>query len=183
MPDSCPATGCSSSKTQTINYVNYPDSYAYSANGLTVNFTDSTTFSTSWHWNFGDGTTDTLKSPIHIYNTPGIYLVCLVSYAPCGTDTLCDTVTITLTGVSKNSKTISAVQVYPNPATDQLNISIDETLLGAQLNIYDVAGALVLQSKIQNLKSKIDCSAYPSGVYIAEIKTGNAVARRRWVKM
>ncbi|MCF8374432.1 MAG: PKD domain-containing protein [Bacteroidales bacterium] len=31
----------------------------------------------TWLWNFGDGTTDTLQNPFHIYQTPGTYTVSL----------------------------------------------------------------------------------------------------------
>jgi len=47
---------------------------------LTVTFTDTTTNGpTIWQWNFGDGTTDTVKSPVHIYQAPGTYTVTLTA--------------------------------------------------------------------------------------------------------
>lgn len=33
----------------------------------------------SWFWEFGDGNTSTLKNPIHIYNSPGVYYVKLTA--------------------------------------------------------------------------------------------------------
>jgi PKD repeat protein/sugar lactone lactonase YvrE len=45
---------------------------------LTVRFTDTSTGSpTSWHWDFGDGTTRTERNPVHVYNEPGTYDVTL----------------------------------------------------------------------------------------------------------
>ena len=46
---------------------------------LTVQFLDSTvtTWADSWQWNFGDGATSSLRSPIHVYSTPGLYTVTL----------------------------------------------------------------------------------------------------------
>ena len=32
---------------------------------------------TDWHWDFGDGTTDSTQNPIHSYNAFGNYIVCL----------------------------------------------------------------------------------------------------------
>lgn len=56
----------------------------------------------SYSWDFGDGTTDTLKNPTHIYSTAGSYNVCLtvtrtdsMGTVLC-TDTWCDSV---MTGV------------------------------------------------------------------------------------
>ena len=45
---------------------------------LTVLFTDSSSgLPTSWHWNFGDGTTSDEQNQIHIYEVPGIYGISL----------------------------------------------------------------------------------------------------------
>jgi PKD repeat protein len=46
---------------------------------LTVQFLDTTitTWADSWQWNFGDGATSSLRSPIHTYSTPGLYTVTL----------------------------------------------------------------------------------------------------------
>ncbi len=45
---------------------------------LTVEFTDTSTDApTSWSWNFGDGATSALKSPTHVFRTPGTYAVTL----------------------------------------------------------------------------------------------------------
>jgi PKD repeat protein len=47
---------------------------------LTVNFTDlSSADSTSWHWDFGDGSNSTVQNPSHVYTLPGSYNVSLVT--------------------------------------------------------------------------------------------------------
>ncbi|MEM1000280.1 MAG: PKD domain-containing protein [Bacteroidota bacterium] len=46
---------------------------------LTVNFTDTTTDATTWSWDFGDGGTDTLANPSHLYTAAGTYDVTLVA--------------------------------------------------------------------------------------------------------
>lgn len=46
--------------------------------GTPVQFTDTSSSNPNiWRWNFGDGTTDTVKNPIHIYSSPGTYTVTL----------------------------------------------------------------------------------------------------------
>ena len=48
------------------------------ATGQVVQFTDTSTGNpTSWHWNFGDGTTSTLQNPTHIYTSAGSYSLTL----------------------------------------------------------------------------------------------------------
>ncbi len=44
---------------------------------FSVIFTDNSTHAVSWNWNFGDGKTSVIKSPAHIYTTPGSYTVTL----------------------------------------------------------------------------------------------------------
>ena len=55
--------------------------FSYTQNGPTTIFTDlstmqSTNYSVTWQWDFGDGNTSTQQNPIHTYSS-GIYSVCL----------------------------------------------------------------------------------------------------------
>ncbi|MFN0202068.1 MAG: PKD domain-containing protein [Bacteroidia bacterium] len=43
----------------------------------TITFTDETSNSTAWLWDFGDGTTSAEHNPVHTYQTPGEYTVTL----------------------------------------------------------------------------------------------------------
>lgn len=71
---------------------------------LAVVFTDLSTISggliTSWHWDFGDGTSDTDQNALHAFPAPGTYTVCLtvnaqlINQLPC-TETFCQIVTVT----------------------------------------------------------------------------------------
>jgi PKD repeat protein len=55
---------------------------------LTVMFTESSTGSpTSWKWDFGDGSSSSLKNPSHTYTTPGSYSVLLTVNGSGGTNT------------------------------------------------------------------------------------------------
>lgn len=73
--------------------------------------------------------------------------------------------------------------LYPNPVSNQLSIAIDETMLGAELNIYNSTGTLVGSSKFETVTAIIETYDYTPGIYIAELKTENGVALKRWVKM
>ncbi len=44
---------------------------------LTVHFTDLSTGAVSYLWNFGDGVTETIKNPTHIFQSNGIYNIML----------------------------------------------------------------------------------------------------------
>ncbi|MEJ7625276.1 MAG: PKD domain-containing protein [Ferruginibacter sp.] len=40
-------------------------------------FTDQSIGADTWSWDFGDGTISTVQNPVHIYTTPGLYVVTL----------------------------------------------------------------------------------------------------------
>lgn len=62
----------------------------------TANFTDGSSGDPdTWAWDFGDGQTSTAQSPSHTYGAIGVYYVCLTVTDNCGTDTYCDSVTVT----------------------------------------------------------------------------------------
>jgi PKD repeat protein len=55
--------------------------FTFTTNGLTANFTDTSTDSdgtiVAWDWNFGDGNTSTAQNPSHTYAAAGTYSVTL----------------------------------------------------------------------------------------------------------
>jgi PKD repeat protein len=54
-----------------------------------VNFGNNSIMAKTWYWDFGDGTTSTEKSPLHVYSEEGVYTVKLVANAEEGcTDTI-----------------------------------------------------------------------------------------------
>jgi hypothetical protein len=56
-------------------------------------------------------------------------------------------------------------------------------MLGKTITVSDVTGRTVLQSKIQNLKSKIDCTGWASGVYLVRLTNREGLsAVRKLVK-
>jgi PKD repeat protein len=63
---------------------------------------------TSYHWDFGDGTTATTAAPWHFFTAPGTYNVCLAVFDSTAggtcTDTNCVTVNISGTGVNCNPR-------------------------------------------------------------------------------
>jgi len=55
---------------------------------LAINLTNSSTGPiASYAWNFGDGTTSTVKNPSHVYSAPGVYSVALTVTGTGGSDT------------------------------------------------------------------------------------------------
>ncbi|MEW5924650.1 MAG: PKD domain-containing protein, partial [Candidatus Zixiibacteriota bacterium] len=55
--------------------------------GMTVAFTNLSTGSNQWSWDFGDGATSSEQNPSHTYNMAGKFTVSLKSSNSCGDDT------------------------------------------------------------------------------------------------
>jgi len=70
---------------------------------LFVRFSDLTIGNpTTWAWNFGDGETSSLKNPVHLYNSAGVYTVSLTAsnFSVSGTRTRVNYITATFYRVS-----------------------------------------------------------------------------------
>ena len=59
------------------------------------------------------------------------------------------------------------IQIYPNPATDLVTISFDETMSDDPFTfvIMDVTGRKMLAKESSSHKITVDVSQWPSGVY------------------
>lgn len=72
----------------------------------------------------------------------------------------------------------NALKVYPNPATDIINLEGDsDVLAGAEVDVYDMNGKLVISEKLNNSmgQSKLDISRLNSGLYVLTIsKNGSS---------
>jgi len=87
---------------------------------LTVNFTDqSCGITTSWSWDFGDGSTSSEQNPSHTYTNPGTYTVSLTVAGPGGSDkkTEVDFISVSQDGVSQGG-THKAMPFIPLLLTD-----------------------------------------------------------------
>jgi hypothetical protein len=86
--------------------------------------------------------------------------------------------TIGITNASWNND----IQVYPNPARDE--VSIHSEFLGFDLaySIYDTQGMILEKGFLTHPETKINLSGLYSGVYIIEFKSFESVVRRKIVK-
>lgn len=73
-------------------------------------------------------------------------------------------------------KAVSEVKanLYPNPASDFLNVSFDEYYDNVEYNLYDQNGKLLLSNRLYNTTSiSIDVNSYPNGMYYLQLEDGN----------
>jgi PKD repeat protein len=121
--ESCP--DCQASFTYNLN-----QSIVEFTNTSSVNSTEADQFT----WDFGDGTTSTENDPMHTYDAPGIYTVCLLLVDwDCVNPTMQYCETITVSGCPSGNFTIT-----PNNDGDNDNIFIPANSI-----IYDRNGFIV----------------------------------------
>ena len=76
----------------------------------------------------------------------------------------------------------SYLNIFPNPATDNLSIEATEEI--TEVNIYNIIGVNVYneQCTMNNLQLDINISDFNSGVYFVKVKTGNGETVKRFIK-
>lgn len=100
---------------------------------LTVAFEDdSTSLIDGYRWDFGDGMTSTLESPMHVYADPGAITVTLTVTGPTGTDTVTRTDLITV-GEPPLTADFTAA---PRRGTPPLTVTFTELAGGPPIENY-----------------------------------------------
>lgn len=70
-------------------------------------------------------------------------------------------------------------RIYPNPATNKLNLLFNDFKSIKKKTIYNQWGQKVLEKDIAT--KDLDLTNYPSGMYIIEIQTGNRFLRKKFL--
>jgi hypothetical protein len=79
-----------------------------------------------------------------------------------------------------NNETVS---VYPNPASNMINVKMNTTLINnATLELYDATGKLIAQQKVSNEYSFININYLANGIYTVRVITDNEQTIKRIVK-
>lgn len=84
-----------------------------------------------------------------------------------------------------NHKTIAnsnKILVFPNPATEVLNIKNLDLHACNSISIYNVNGQLLFEEKIFNAQQSIDISQFPKGIYTVKIQTASTTSVQKFAK-
>ncbi|NOT52702.1 MAG: S8 family serine peptidase [Chitinophagaceae bacterium] len=72
--------------------------------------------------------------------------------------------------------------LYPNPANNRLNISIDDLQAKAEIKIYDATGKEVMQTLTSTASTWLDISKIPAGIYMIRVNHDNKESSMKFVK-
>lgn len=158
-------------KLSGINFVKIGKGYQYSVANL--QFADRVL------WMFGDGSTDTAKSPYHEYATNGSYMVTLIAYNQCGTDSIQIMIPLGVNEVGQDNK----ISMYPNPASSVLYLDAMGNVKLSEITIINVMGSVVHKENFaqSNIVKQVDISQLPAGNYTVRLNTDSGILNKKLV--
>jgi hypothetical protein len=153
----------------------------------------------TYTWDFGDGNTSTQAYPLHNYNTPGNYVICLtIADANGCTSSTCDSsaafriiqsqlstnavigsLTVSApTGITEHKSVILSSSVAPNPMTDLTNVNFEsEKTMKGKVEIVNLLGAVALSQEINIANGpnsiNINTENVTNGIYFLRIVSDN----------
>ena len=167
------ANGCVATDSIVINVTTAAPavaSFTVNVVGKDVTFTNTSTNTSGWSWNFGDGNTSNMENPTHSFANFGTYSVCLTATNACGhTDQFCLDVEVKDVSIPNaiQESFDNAISIYPNPTNGDVNLEI--SLDGKHELSYSLCD--VLGRSIENNSSRIDGS-YMSTLNLADLQSG-----------
>ena len=182
------ANGCSlTAGPVTIAVVDSAPTAAFSTvvSGGTTTFTNnSSANSTTYSWDFGDGSpTESGLNPGHIYTANGMYTVTLIAYNACGSDTT--STTVDLTSVSIDDLLNSNIQVYPNPNSGKFAVEFSSLYLkNVRIQMTTIDGKRVVTENLGNVNGThsydIELPAnIAKGVYVLSVISEDGTLHKR----
>ncbi len=136
-------------------------------------------------WQWGDGSGSTGATPSHIYSAPGNYNICLTVSDNFGcSDSYCDSSTYIYktdgiatvdvvwqipTGISQSAIPTPQFAITPNPATNSVTISIDESMIGGIVTVSDITGRKVAAVPLSTVNCQLSTESFSSGVYFVTL--------------
>jgi hypothetical protein len=149
--------------------------FQLNTNALTVSFSNLSTYSDTYEWDFGDGSTSDLFEPTHTYAQDGSYLVKLRS-SKCGKTSVDSAlVEVQLPSIVEDASENDFL-IYPNPTNDWVFIQSSWPI--KSIKVFDFTGRVVLENQSTESLNSLDLSMLSSGIYFLDI---NHWYRRRIV--
>ena len=137
---------------------------------------------TSYSWDFGNGVVSSNALDTVVYTGNGSYTITLIATNACGSDTA--TFMINVNVGLENNPLANSLNVYPNPATDKLNVSFREVgSADVNIRLRDAQGREVMniteRMSSGNFNRDINVSSLARGIYMLEVSSGDYSAHRR----
>jgi len=124
-------------------------------------------------WDFGDGTTDTLQHPSHIYTASGTYVISQEVSTSCFSDITMDTVVVDVINSSVAKKADQGIYIYGGLINGEFVINSASSKM-YKVDLYGLEGNLVHTENLNgDYNHSIKINSFPVGIYILVVYTNN----------
>lgn len=157
---------------QWQQYGNYTKAgFTYAVAGNKTTFQNSSTFATSYKWEFGDGNTSTQASPVHTYAQQGKYTVKFTAGNNCFSETITDTVKIgagSAGNIAGKNEKISIATA----GNGSVILFLPDTGNYKELQVYSISGSLIMTLDAAHTKQLTLNNLVP-GMYVYKLNGEN----------
>jgi hypothetical protein len=101
-------------------------------------------------------------------------------YSSVGEYTIEGKVVANVTGITESGKNIAAI--YPNPATDQINININNAGVMNTINVVNMLGQSLYAVQTDEATLNINVSDYKKGIYFIRVSNASGNSTAKFVK-
>ncbi len=177
---------CDASDSTDISVLDAPTAdFGWTNNGLTVQFSDSSSTVSGYAWEFGDGSTSTDQNPTNTYAKDSIYEACLMVFDSNGcTDTACYMVDLTDVPVREYEKGTPGFSLRPNPASQRVELRFSQNALEQNIRSIELLNfqGKVLREKGPNGGSiSLSVSELAPGPYFLRVISEEGTAQRKFI--
>lgn len=150
-----------------------------------VTFQNFTQGGATYQWDFGDGNTSNLFSPIHRYTQSGTFTVQLVACNTTCMPSRCDTFQLPVfvqdapVSVDQSLWETQGIQIGPNPTSEELTISRTGSS-PITIQLMGTKGKIWFAQNWTSSQTTLNLSEFSAGVYVLQLSTekGQLVRRR-----
>lgn len=138
---------------------------------------------TDWSWDFGDGSVGSSeRHPTYVFDSAGVYQVCLTVSNANGSNTHCKTLYLGVTS-TENPVLQRQIVVSPNPFSSRISIALSTNLRSPVFYLYNQLGNVLREENLAYGITEIETGTLPSGMYFwAVMSNGGLVKSGKIVK-
>jgi len=86
------------------------------------------------------------------------------------------------TAAMENVNPNFTINLFPNPAGDQLNVWMEGVQKKAAIKVYNLMGKLVMQQESGNVLTQLNISKLSSGFYLVKVNDGKEIRSAKFIK-
>jgi hypothetical protein len=86
------------------------------------------------------------------------------------------------TATMENMNPNFTINLFPNPAGDQLTVSMEGVQKKTAIKVYNLMGNLVMQQESSNTLTQLNISKLPAGFYLVHVNDGKETKAAKFVK-